>query len=130
MGLKSRVLLYAASDLRHGPTVSAQSSAHGSYSDLQLVAYTSGDRASRWNAAKTASKALLDATTGYKLDLSTPVSPEEGEANYVALSMGGGSGAADAAAHSDILLREPIVPYIRWKAIGLLEEFTKESIMD
>ncbi len=103
MGLKSRVLLYAASDLRDGPTVSAASSAHSGYSNLELVAYTSGDRMSRWTAAKTAAKALLDATSGYKLDLSAPVSPEEGEANYVALSMGGGSGAADAAAHSDIL---------------------------
>ena len=103
MGLKSRVLLYAASDLRDGPTVSANSTAHASYSDLGLVAYTSGDRASRWNAAKTAAKALLDATSGYKLDLTTPVSPEEGEANYVALSMAGGSGAADASAHEELL---------------------------
>jgi hypothetical protein len=110
MGLKSRVLLYAASDLRHGPTVSASSTAHSGYGNLELVAYTSGDQAARWNAAKVASKALLDATNGYKLDLTAPVSAEEGTANYVALSMGGGSNAADPAGHDDILFERTHSP--------------------
>ena len=110
MGLKSRVLLYAASDLRDGPTVSSQSSAHASYSNLELVAYTSGGQDGRWTAAKTAAKALLDATSGYKLDLSAPVSPEEGTSNYVALSLGGGSGAADASAHVELLFERTHSP--------------------
>jgi hypothetical protein len=110
MGLKSRVLLYAASDLRDGPTASANSTAHASYSDLSLVAYTSGDRAARWNAAKAAAKAVLDATSGYKLDLSAPVSAEEGEANYVSIALGGGSAVGDAAARSELLFERTHTP--------------------
>lgn len=110
MGLKSRVLLYAASDLRDGPTASANSTAHASYSDLALVAYTTGDRAARWNAAKAAAKAVLDATSGYKLDLSAPVSAEEGTANYVSISMGGGSSVGDAAARSELLFERTHTP--------------------
>lgn len=103
MGLKARVLLYAASDLHDGPTASANSSLLASYSNLELLAYTSGSQASRWDAAKSAAKAVLDLTDGYKLDLTAPVSPEEGEANYVALSMGGGSSVGDAAAAVELL---------------------------
>ena len=110
MGLKSRVLLYAASDLRDGPTASANSTAHSSYSDLSLVAYTGGDRTARWNAAKAAAKAVLDATSGYKLDLTGPVSAEEGEANYVSIALGGGSSVGDAAARSELLFERTHTP--------------------
>ena len=110
MGLKSRVLLYAASDLRDGPTASANSTAHSSYSDLSLVAYTSGDRTARWNAAKAAAKAVLDATAGYKLDLTAPASPEDAEANYVSISLGGGSSVGDAAARSELLFERTHTP--------------------
>lgn len=110
MGLKSRVLLYAASDLRDGPTASANSTAHASYSNLDLVAYTTGDRAARWNAAKAAAKAVLDATSGYKLDLSAPVSAEEGTANYISIAMGGGSAVGDAAARSELLFERTHTP--------------------
>jgi len=103
MGLKSRVLLYAASDLRDGPTAAANSAVLSSYSNLELVAYTSGDRATRWNAAKAAAKAVLDATSGYKLDLAGPVSAEEGEDNYVSIAMGGGSTVGDPAARTELL---------------------------
>lgn len=103
MGLKSRVLLYAASDLRDGPTAAANSSVLSSYSNLELVAYTSGDRAARWNAAKAAAKAVLDATSGYKLDLAGPVSAEEGEDNYISIAMGGGSTVGDPAARAELL---------------------------
>ncbi|MGB5499075.1 MAG: RagB/SusD family nutrient uptake outer membrane protein [Maribacter sp.] len=103
MGLKSRVLLYAASDLRDGPTAAANSSVLSSYSNLELVAYTSGDRAARWNAAKAAAKAVLDATSGYKLDLAGPVSAQEGEDNYVSIAMGGGSTVGDPAARAELL---------------------------
>lgn len=110
MGLKSRVLLYAASDLRDGPTASANSTAHSGYSDISLVAYNSGDRTARWNAAKAAAKAVLDATSGYKLDLSAPVSPEEGEANYMNIALGGGSSVGDAAARSELLFERTHTP--------------------
>lgn len=105
MALKSRVLLYAASDLHDGPTASANSSILGGYSNLELVAYTSGDRTARWTSAKNAAKAVLDATVGYKLDLMDPVSAEEGEQNYVSLSMGGGSAVGDAAAMQDLIFQ-------------------------
>ncbi len=105
MALKSRVLLYAASDLHDGPTAAANSSELSSYANLDLLAYPSGDRQARWTAAKTAAKAVLDATTGYKLDLTAPVSPEEGKANYVSLSMGGGSAVGDAAAGVELLFQ-------------------------
>ncbi|VXB59398.1 RagB/SusD family nutrient uptake outer membrane protein [Maribacter litoralis] len=103
MGLKSRVLTYAASDLRDGPTASAKSATLSGYSNLELVAYTSGDRDARWTAAKTAAKAVLDATTGYKLDLTEPASAEEATQTYISIAMGGGSAVGDAAARSELL---------------------------
>ncbi len=105
MALKSRVLLYAASDVHHGPTVSAAVSAIGSFSNLELVAYTSGDQMARWQAAQTAAKAVMDATQGYKLDLSGPVDPDEGKSNYNAIAMGGGSAAADPSAAVELLFQ-------------------------
>ena len=110
MGLKSRVLLYAARDLRDGPTASNNSSVLGGYSNLDLVAYTSGDRSARWEAAKTAAKDVLDAASGYKLDLTEPVSAEEGFENYLALSMGGGSAIADAGAAVELLFERTHSP--------------------
>jgi starch-binding outer membrane protein, SusD/RagB family len=105
MALKARVLLYAASDLHDGPTAKAKSSVLGAASNLDLVAYPSGDRAARWNAAKTAAKAVLDAGKGYKMDLTAPVSAEEGKANYNAVAMGGQSGAADPSAAVELILQ-------------------------
>jgi hypothetical protein len=110
MGLKSRVLLYAASDLRDGPTASAKSSVLGGYSNLDLLAYTSGDRESRWNAAKSAAKAVLDATAGYKLDLTEPASAEEATQNYISIAMGGGSAVGDPAARSELLFERTHSP--------------------
>ena len=49
MALKSRMLLYAASDLFNKPG-----------NANALVGYTSGDQQQRWQAAKAAAKALLD----------------------------------------------------------------------
>lgn len=95
LALKSRVLLYAASDLHDGTTAAAKSSTIGAYPNLNLVAYTGGDRTARWQAAKAAAKVVLDATTGYKMDLSAPVSPSEGTNNAIAMAMGGKSKAAD-----------------------------------
>lgn len=110
MGLKARVLAYAASDLHDGPTASANSSLLGGYANLDLLAYTSGDRTARWNAAKAAAKAVLDINPGYKMDLTGPVSAEEGKANYISLSMGGGSNVGDPAAAVELLFQRTHTP--------------------
>ena len=103
MALKARVLVYAASDLHDGPTVKANSNTLGSFANLELVAYPSGDQTARWNAAKAAAKAVLDATSGYKMDLAGPVSHEEGKSNYLSIAMGGGSAIGDAGAASELI---------------------------
>ena len=53
MALKSRVLLYAASDL-HNTSVFA------SFSNPELLGYTGGDRTARWTAAKNAAKDVIN----------------------------------------------------------------------
>ena len=105
LSLKSRVLLYAASDLRHGPTATSKSAVLADYANLELVAYTGGDRTARWQAAKNAAEAALNEGQGYKLDLSAPVSPEEGTANYLSIAMGGGSSQGDAAAAVELIFQ-------------------------
>lgn len=104
LALKARVLLYAASDLHDAAALKAKTNL-GSYANIDLVAYTSGDRASRWAAAKVAAKAVLDATPGYKLNLTVPVSAAEGTANYVSIAMGGQSAVGDAAAASELIFQ-------------------------
>ncbi len=105
MALKARVLLYAASDLHDGPTAKAKSSVLASYANIELVAYASGDRAARWNAAKAAAKAALDASTGYKLNLTAPVSAEDGKNNYISIAMGGQSAVGDPAAAGELIFQ-------------------------
>jgi starch-binding outer membrane protein, SusD/RagB family len=108
--LKARVLLYAASDLHDIPTASANSSLIAGYSNKELIGYTSGDRTARWTAAKNAAKVVLDAMSGYKLDLGAPVSAAEGQANYRALAMGGGSATSDKAAAVELLFQRTETP--------------------
>lgn len=106
LALKSRVLLYAASDLHDMPTAKAKSSVIASYSNPELLGYTSGDRRQRWQAARDAARAVLDLPGyGYKLDLTVPASPEEAKDNYISMAMGGGSKAAEAdpAAASELI---------------------------
>ncbi len=105
MALKARVLLYAASDLHDASTAKANSSVLSSYSNIELVAYTSGDRQARWQAAQAAAKAVLDAGQGYKLDLTAPVSAAEGQANYNSIAMGGQSAVGDAAAATELIFQ-------------------------
>jgi hypothetical protein len=105
LALKSRVLTYAASDLHDGATVKSKVSSLASYPNLELVAYTTGDRASRWQAAKAAAKAVLDLTSGYKLNLTAPVSAADGRANYVSIAMGGKSAVGDASADKELLFQ-------------------------
>lgn len=104
LALKARILVYAASDLHDIPTASANSATIGGYSNPEFLGYVSGDQTARWEKAKAAAKAVVDKNLGYKLNLSAPVSPEDGEANYLALSMGGGSAVADAAAEIELIL--------------------------
>ena len=55
LALKSRVLLYAASDLHANMATYAPG-----YSNPELVGYTGGNRTARWQAAKNAAKAVID----------------------------------------------------------------------
>lgn len=110
LALKARVLLYAASDLHDMTKASAASTTLGSYANPELLGYTGGDQAARWRAARDAAKVVVDEGTGYKLDLTEPVSPEEGRANYMALSLGGGSNVADAGAEVELLFERTHTP--------------------
>lgn len=115
LALKSRVLLYAASDLHESSKVSGEMGG-------DLFAYSGGQEA-RWQAAKAAAKAALDMGSGYKLDLSAPVSAEEGQQNYISIALGGGSSVGDAAAASELILqRTATIDYTvesRWPLGGL-----------
>lgn len=106
MALKSRVLIYAASDLHDIPTAKAKSSIISGFANPEFLGYLSGDRTVRWKAAQDAAKAVIDAGTGYKLNLSTKVSAEEGRNNYKSIAMGGGSKGPniDPAAASELIL--------------------------
>ena len=105
MALKARVLLYAASDLHDAATAKSKSTILSGFSNVELFAYPSGDRKARWQAAKDAAKAVLDATSGYKLNLTAPVSAEEGRNNYISMAMGGQSGVGDASAASELIMQ-------------------------
>lgn len=111
--LKSRVLLYAASDLHDEATAKAKASdVFGSYAHGEVLFYTTGDRQSRWQAARDAAKAVVDAGTGYKLNFTAPASRAEGAANYIALSMGGGSGdkSIDPTASGELIFARYFIP--------------------
>lgn len=105
MALKARVLVYAASDLHDIPTASGVSSTIAGFSNKEYLGYVSGNRAERWMKAKEASKALIDQSAfAYKLDLTAPVTPEEGTENYMVLSLGGGSRAVAGDGARELLL--------------------------
>lgn len=62
LALKSRLLLYAASDLFNTPSWAA------GYTDASLISLPAGDRAARWKAAADAAKAVIDLPgTGYAI---------------------------------------------------------------
>jgi hypothetical protein len=54
LALKSRVLLYAASDLFNTPSWA------GGYANPELISLPAGDRSARWKAASDAAKAVID----------------------------------------------------------------------
>lgn len=106
LALKSRILLYAASDLHDIPTLQSKTSFLSGYAAPEALGYTGGDRVARWQAAKVAAKAVMDAAgSGYKLGLNAPVTTEQGKNNYMSIAMGGGSKApgVDASAASEII---------------------------
>ncbi len=97
LALKSRQLLYDASDLHDMTTAKAKSTLLAAYSKPELLGFVSGDRRARWLAAKNAAKAVLDAAgSGYRTDLASRVTFEEGRKNYLSIAMGGGSNHPDA----------------------------------
>ena len=81
MALKSRVLTHAASDL-YEPSKAARVATIASYAHRELIGYTRGSQTERWEVAKMASKALLMATQGYKLDYTAPAPQQEAIKNY------------------------------------------------
>lgn len=106
LALKARVLLYAASDLHDQTKLTAKVKDLGDLAEkLPLVAYTGGSQQDRYRAAQAAAKAVLDAGKGYMLDLTKPVSANQGQVNYKSIAMGGGSKAdsIDAKAAVDII---------------------------
>ncbi len=66
LALKSRVLLYAASDL-----FNSNASWAGGYDNPELVGYVGGDRNARWQAARDAAKAVIDLGV-YQLHKASP----------------------------------------------------------
>ncbi|WP_372636888.1 RagB/SusD family nutrient uptake outer membrane protein [Fodinibius sp.] len=78
LALKSRVLLYAASDL-YNPEKNGTIT--GGYSNPELLGYTGGDPTARWEAARDAAKEVIDMGV-YRLYMPNPSSAEEATQNY------------------------------------------------
>ncbi|PMD94407.1 RagB/SusD family nutrient uptake outer membrane protein [Siphonobacter sp. BAB-5405] len=96
LALKSRVLLYAASDLHDIPTAKAKSATIAAFAKPEILGYISGSRADRWKKAKDAAKAVLNLTSyGYELNLSAPVSKDQGTTNYINVSTAKNGGEKD-----------------------------------
>ena len=93
LALKARILTYAASDLYDAATAKQKSATHAAFAKPELLGYVSGTRATRWQRAKDAAKAVLDLPGyGAQLTLSAPATKSDGTANYtnIALSRNGG----------------------------------------
>ncbi|GGA83934.1 RagB/SusD family nutrient uptake outer membrane protein [Puia dinghuensis] len=112
--LKSRILLYAASDLHDIPTAKGNSSTISSFSNPELLGYTSGDRTARWQAAKDAAWAVLQAGSGYQLGLTAPAAPADAQNYYTSIAMGGGSNAPgmDKAAAVELIFERDFTPQL------------------
>lgn len=115
LALKSRILLYAASDLHVAANLEKLPDFSSSNANFKIeqLAYTTGDQHERWIKAKAASLAVVqEGGGGYKLDLTAPVGSEEGTQNYISIAMGGGSKApgVDQGAESELLFARYFVP--------------------
>jgi len=93
LALKARILLYAASDLHDIPTAKSKSATISGFANPELLGYTSGDRTARWQAAKDAAFAVLQAGSGYQLGLASRASAADAQNYYTSIAMGGGSNA-------------------------------------
>ena len=88
LALKSRILIYAASDLYDATTAKSKSKTMSSFAKPELLALVSGTRAERWQKAKAAAKAVLDIPGyGFQLGLKAPVSADQGSTNYMNQSL-------------------------------------------
>ncbi|GAC1420443.1 MAG: RagB/SusD family nutrient uptake outer membrane protein [Flavisolibacter sp.] len=76
LALKSRVLLYAASDLYN-----SSGSWAGGFGHKELIGYVGGDRMARFQAAKDAAKAVMNLGV-YNLYMPSPGSTDEATKNY------------------------------------------------
>ncbi|KQM75190.1 carbohydrate-binding protein SusD [Pedobacter sp. Leaf216] len=104
LALKSRVLIYAASDL-HNRAKLTEKVKNIDVKTLDFLSYASGDQAERYRLAQTAADAVIKLGTGYKLDLNAPASVADGQVNYKSIAMGGASKAPgiDATAASELI---------------------------
>ncbi|EON75921.1 putative outer membrane protein probably involved in nutrient binding protein [Lunatimonas lonarensis] len=95
LALKSRVLIYAASDLHDISVASGKSSVISSYQHKDLIGYTSGNRIERLQRAKAAAKAVLDIAQGNMLNLTEPLPHSEAVQVYINNSLSRGGGEAE-----------------------------------
>jgi len=104
LALKSRVLIYAASDLHDRAKLTSKITGIAAQK-LDFLSYASGSQADRYRLAQTAAKAVIDLGTGYKLNLSAPATVTDGQLNYKSIAMGGASKAPgiDATAASELI---------------------------
>jgi starch-binding outer membrane protein, SusD/RagB family len=86
LALKSRVLLYAASDL-----FNSNASWAPGYSHPELVSYTSGDRTARWTAAKNAAKAVMDLGLYSLYGVPNPATAQDATNNFAGLFLNRGN---------------------------------------
>ncbi len=80
LALKSRVLLYAASDLYDAPTARSKSATIASFPNPEILGYTTGNRTERWQKAKAAALAVMDMGT-YTIQNPNPASAQEAASN-------------------------------------------------
>lgn len=100
LALKSRILLYAASDLHNTFN-------YGSYQKPEYLKYTSGNQTDRWIAAKKAAKAVIDMNQ-YALFKESPAQTDSVAQNFVDLFL------TPKATEEDIFIRyftSRLVPY-------------------
>jgi len=114
MALKSRILLYSASDLHDITAFKANSHMLDTVSAEKAALFVSSiDRMTRWQAAKDAAMAVIqNGGGGYKLGLSAPETPANAQTNYTSIAMGGGSNAPglDKAASAELLFERDFSP--------------------
>lgn len=84
LALKSRILLYAASDLHDLPTAKVKSPIIAAAQSPEVLGYPAGDRIQRWQKAKDAAKAVMDLGV-YSLAFPSPASATEASNNYQAM---------------------------------------------